>query len=424
MEVKKMKFNPFEEKPKSLESCLMDFKKLNAKPYNKLQASPYTRVRQILMNGTEYESVWFGHQFHRHALDNDLRRTLALVRRNEQQQQKLISSLKPLDENLLETTIGYEQLAVDLTAFLAQHVTDKNVKASLDFALLEDFDHLYRYANLLEVDMKAKAEDYVGDYTEIMPARPTIAHHRHPVDSVKKPINNKSATPFDKCAVSIITAAEQQTMNYYMNLGGFYKNKMGREIYTEIAMVEEQHVTQYGSLIDPTASWFEMCLMHEYIECYLYYSMYCDESEGYIKDIWQMLLEQEIAHLHASKQNLEKYEKKSWQEVIPDGNFPTLVSFKSNKEYIRNVIKNSVTMTANREGFTKIDRLPDNADFFRYQKKVVKNPKDDASHKVTEAHIKIYGQDYRVQDKPHPIKSLASRKKDNTDIGRVKTITK
>ena len=81
-------------------------------------------------------------------------------------------------------------------------------------------------------------------------------------------------------------------------------------------------------------------------------------------------------------------------------------------------------MTANREGFIKLDKLPDNADFFRYQKKVVKNPKDDASHKVTESHIKIYGQDYRVQDKPHPIKSLASRKKDNTDIGRVKRTSK
>ena len=101
------------------------------------------------MNGTEYESVWFGHNFHRHVDDNDLKRTLALVRRNEQQQQKLISSLKPIDENLLETTIGYEQLAVDLTAFLAQHVKDKNVKNALDFALLEDFDHLYRYANML-----------------------------------------------------------------------------------------------------------------------------------------------------------------------------------------------------------------------------------------------------------------------------------
>lgn len=413
-----MKFNPFEEKPKSLESCIMDWKKLSPKSYKKLESSPYTRVRCILMNGTEYESVWFGHQFHRHTSDNDLRRSLALIRRSEQQQQKLISGLKPLDENLLETTIGYEQLAVDLTAFLAQHVSDKHVKAALDFALLEDFDHLYRYANLLESDMGAKAEDYVGDYTEIMPARPTIAHHRHPFDSVKKPIKNKDATPFDKCAVSIITAAEQQTMNYYMNLGGFYKNQKGREVYTEIAMVEEQHVSQYGSLIDPTASWFEMSLMHEYIECYLYYSMLCDESEPSVKKVWEMLLGQEISHLHAAAKNLEKYEKKEWREVIPNGDFPALVSFKSNKDYIRNIIKNTVNFTADRESYTDLKILPKDADFFKYQNKIIKNENEVASHKVVQEHIDRFGEDYRVQDKPHPIKSLDNRKVDNTSVGR------
>ena len=224
-----MKFNPFLEKPKKLESIIMSWKDLAPKPYDKFESSPYTRVRCILMNGTEYEAVWFSHHFHRHSCDNDLRRMLAMVRRSEQQQQKLISGLKPVDENLLETTIGYEQLAVDLTAFLAQNVKDKNIKAALDFALLEDFDHLYRYANLLESDMGAKAEDYVGDYTEVTPGRPTIAHHRCPYDAVKEPISIKTATPFDQCAVNIITTAEQQTMNYYMNIGAFYKNQKGRE---------------------------------------------------------------------------------------------------------------------------------------------------------------------------------------------------
>lgn len=415
-----MKFNPFLEKPKKLDSCIMSWKDLAQKPYDKNEVDPYTRVRCILMNGTEYEAVWFGHEFHRHSCDNDLRRTIALVRRNEQQQQKLIAGLKPADENLLETTIGYEQLAVDLTAFLAQHVKDKHVKDALDFALLEDFDHLYRYANLLESDMGAKAETYVGGYTEITPGRPTIAHHRHPFDSIKNQINNKKASPFDECAVSIITAAEQQTMNYYMNLGAFYKNQKGRELYTEIGMVEEQHVTQYGSLIDPNPSWFEMCLMHEYIECYLYYSMACDESDKRIKTIWEMLLEQEIAHLHASVKNLKKYEKKDWQEVIPKGEFPELVKLGSNIEYVRKILKNTVENTANREGYINLNDLPDTADFFSYQKKVNKAPKDEAGHKVIDDHIARFGQDYRFEKEKNPVKTLQDRKVDNINIGRVK----
>ncbi len=416
-----MKFNPFLEKPKKLESCIMSWKTMAQKPYNKNEVDPFTRVRCILMNGTEYESVWFGHAFHRHSSDNDLRRTIALVRKNEQQQQKLIAGLKPVDENLLETTIGYEQLAVDLTAFLAQNVKDKHVKDTLDFALLEDFDHLYRYANLLETDMGTKAEDYVGNYTDVTPGRPTVAHHRHPFDSVKKPISNKKADPFTVCAVNIITAAEQQTMNYYMNLGAFYRNQKGRELYTEIGMVEEQHVSQYGSLIDPNPSWFEMCLMHEYIECYLYYSMMCDETDTRIKGIWEMLLEQEIAHLHASVNNLKKYEKKDWQEVIPVGEFPELIKFKSNIEYIRKILKNTVENTAHREGYININDLEDKADFFSYQKKVNKPVKDNASHKVIDEHINRFGKDYRHEKGENPVKELQPRDVDNIDLGRVKS---
>ncbi len=416
-----MKFNPFLEKPKKLESIIMSWKDIAVKPYDKNEVSPYTRTRCILMNGTEYEAVWFSHNFQRHTGDNDLRRTLAMVRRSEQQQQKLISSLKPLDENLLETTIGYEQLAVDLTAYLAQNVKIKFVKDALDFALLEDFDHLYRYSNLLESDMGAKAEDYVGKYTEITPGRPTISHHRHPYDSVRQCITNAKADPFTKCAVSIITAAEQQTMNYYMNLGQFYKNQKGRNLYTEIGMVEEQHVTQYGSLIDPNATWFEMCLMHEYVECYLYYSMMCDESDKRIKGIWEMIVGQEIAHLHAAVENLRKYEKKDWQEVIPDGNFPELIKLQSNIEYVRKVLKNTVSNTAKREEYVDINTLDDNDNFFKYQNKVNKNPEGEAGHSVIVDHINQFGEDYRFETKPNPVKELESRTQDNFTLGRVKT---
>ena len=415
-----MKFNPFLEKPKKLEACVMTWKDLAQKPYDKNEVSPYTRTRCILMNGTEYEAVWFGHEFHRNCSDNDLRRMLAMVRRQEQQQQKLIAGLKPADENLLETTIGYEQLAVDLTAFLAQHTKDQHVKDALDFALLEDFDHLYRYANLLESDMGAKAEEYVGGYTEITPGRPTVSHHRHPYDEVKQPISNKTADAFTQCAVSIITAAEQQTMNYYMNLGAFYKNQKGRELYTEIGMVEEQHVSQYGSLIDPTGSWFEMCLMHEYIECYLYYSMMQDETDKRIKTIWEMLLEQEIAHLHASVKNLNKYEKKDWQDVIPNGEFPELIKLQSNIEYVRKILKSTVTNTAQREGYVDINDLEDTANFFKYQNKMQKKVEENASHKVIVEHQNHFGEDYRFETKPNPVKELQNRKEDNVTLGRVK----
>ena len=66
---------------------------------------------------------------------------------------------------------------------------DENVKSALNFALLEDFDHLYRFSNLLLMDYGIKAENLVGKYTEITPGRPTISEHRHPYDSIRYAMN-------------------------------------------------------------------------------------------------------------------------------------------------------------------------------------------------------------------------------------------
>src|SRR5690606_5902492 len=99
----------------------------------------------IAMNGIEVECIMFSHQMARHTADFGIKQQLAMVRRIEQQQQKAVNWLIPGNESTLEVTIGYEQVAVDLTAWLARHEPDPYLKKVYDFALLEDFDHLYRY---------------------------------------------------------------------------------------------------------------------------------------------------------------------------------------------------------------------------------------------------------------------------------------
>ena len=111
--------NPFECKPQKADKIFTEWKKVLVKPYDKNTVDPYTRLRVILMSGTEFESVRLTHAMSRICPNNDVRRRLAYMRRGEQLQQKRVASLKPADESILEHTIGYEQLAVDLTANLA-----------------------------------------------------------------------------------------------------------------------------------------------------------------------------------------------------------------------------------------------------------------------------------------------------------------
>jgi rubrerythrin len=417
-----MSFNPFIEKVPKVEKTFEDWKKLYAKAYNKNEVDPYTKVRIIVANGAEFESVWFSHQFHRHCENNDIRRNLALVRRSEQQQQKRIASLKPIDESLLETTIGYEQVAVDLTVNLASQEADSYVKAALDFALLEDFDHLYRYADLLEMEQGIKAERLVGGYTEIMPGRPTICEHRFPFDDVKRPTTKNGASLLTKLNINIITAAEQQTMNYYMNQGQFYTSDLGRKLFAEIAMIEEQHVTHYGSLLDVKMTWLENLVMHEYTECYLYYSLMMDETDENVKKIWEHHLLQEIAHVQLAAEMLAKYEKTDLAAIVGNGEFPKLLAFTGNsvrnREYVREILKKTISNTAFMENYTNVTKIPDNYEFYKFNNAVNKNVNNVASHNVINSYIAEFGQDYRLSDKTHPVKELRDRTTDNTDIGK------
>lgn len=415
--------NPFKQLPKTPVIKVYNWKNMCLKPYDKNAVSPYTKTRVILMNGTEFESNMFLHQLNRHCLNNEIRRAAAEVRRSEQQQQKRIASLKPINETILETTIAYEQLAVDLTAEMAKKEPNSFVKQQLDFALLEDFDHLYRYANLLETDEGVHAEKLVGKYTEITPARPTISEHRHPNDDVRRYINCWQDQLITRLHTSIITAAEQQTMNFYMNVGNLYHTEAGRKLYTEIAMIEEQHVTGYGSLTDPSSTWLESWVMHEYAECYLYCSCYEDESDDYIKNVWAEHLEEELKHLKIASDLLYKYEGREWEQLFAYGSdFPSLIKLQQNKDYIRQIIAKQVRYTGYKDTVADLNDLPDSANFFKYQNKVNSPLQTVASSNVIKKHIDKFGTDYRYEDSQNPEKTLRNRKQDNVELGRKKGI--
>ena len=143
--------NPFELKPKKLENYISSNSSLALKAYDKHQVSPYTKVRIILASGTEFEANWYSHNMQRMTYNNDLRRELAMIRRIEQQQHKKLASLKPIDETILETTLTYEQVAVDLTAMLAKR--EKNANESR----IRYLKKMIETAKVIKVEKKADA---------------------------------------------------------------------------------------------------------------------------------------------------------------------------------------------------------------------------------------------------------------------------
>jgi rubrerythrin len=397
-----MGFNPLAEKGIPIEKQLRDWSELNVHPYDKEQVDPYTRTRIITMNGVEIESIIFSRQFARRTDNREIKRALALTRRIEQQQQKAVNWLMPGEETTLEVTIGYEQTAVDLTAYIARAEPDPYLKQTFEFGLIEDSDHLYRYANLLALLEGKKAERITGPFTEIMPGRPTVAEHRHPFDDIRAHYDKNTVDPLSRLHAMTITAAEQQMMNFYMNMGNRYTEPLARALYLEIAMIEEQHVTQYESLLDPLESWFQQEVYHHYNECYLYHSFMSQESDPRIRAIWELHLNMEIEHLRVACEMMRRYEGIEAEEILPK-ELPEPTLFRENKQYVREVLADQVGLRTVGTQFVPLDQLPEDAKYFEYQDAI--NGRGFApSERVIEEHVIARGNDYRfMPEGPYPV---------------------
>ena len=148
-------------------------------------------------------------------------------------------------------------MAIELTAYLARTEPDPYVKQAFDFGLLEDFDHLYRYRQLLDLIHGKDPNEILQGRTDVFPARPTQDHHNDPSLRILQALRKTRAAPLSKVNVLTLLAGEQQTMNFYKTVGNMYGSPEVRQLYAEISEVEEEHVTQYESLIDPTETWLE-----------------------------------------------------------------------------------------------------------------------------------------------------------------------
>ncbi|HEY8555245.1 MAG TPA: hypothetical protein VIL43_11990, partial [Burkholderiales bacterium] len=319
------------------------WKELVQKPISKLDDDAFTRVRVILMNGIEQQANRFQHACA--GMNEHLRQALAKVRRIEHHQQTLINWLLSPDHSPLETTIAYEQTAIEVTAAVAQQEPDAYLAQVYRFGLLEDFDHLYRYAALLDRLEGKDANNILQCYTDVLPGRPTADEHRAPGDDLRDHYQRRTASPLSKLNALTILSGEHQTRDYYMNIGPTFADPLARELYAEIASIEEQHVTQYGSLIDPHETWLEKWLLHEANEVYNYWSCVQAESNPRVRAIWERFLDYELGHLHLVRNLFAKHERRDPAEILPS-ELPAPLAYASQRAFVRETLEAEVDLRA------------------------------------------------------------------------------
>lgn len=357
-----MAFDLFKEKGTPVSKQGFTWKDLVRSPLSKLDCDAFTRIRVILLNGIELEAVRFSHAFAR--MNRDLQGHLALLRRVEHHQATLINWLLPADMSPLETTLAYEQLAIEGTAAVAQSEPDGNLAQVYRFGLLEDFDHLYRFSALIDRLEGKDANNILQSYTDILPGRPTSEHHRHPFDDLRICYDRKNVEPLSKMHALTILSAEQQTHNYYMNIGPQFSDPVARMLYAEIASVEEQHVTQYESIIDPEESWMEKWLLHEANEVYNYYGCVEQETDPRLQSIWQRFLDYEIGHFHYVADLFKELENRDPAEVVPT-HLPKPISFASQRAFVRETLVAEAHLRADGHRFVTADKEPQRSLHYR-----------------------------------------------------------
>ena len=338
-----MSLDIFKEKGTPLDKQVFTWRDLVQAPTSKLDDDAFTRVRIILMNGLEADRIRTSHAVAR--MNGEMRLPLAKVRRVEQHQQTMVNWLLPADLSPLETTIGFEQVAIEVTASVALREPDDYLAQVYRFGLLEDFDHLYRFSALMDRVMGADANNIIQNYSDIMPGRPTMVEHRAPEDDLRQHYDCTTADPLTKLHALTITAAENQTHDYYMTIGPMFADPIARQLYAEIASIEEQHTTQYESLLDPNESPLEKWLMHEAMEVYNYLGCMEYETNPRVKEIWTRFVDYELGHLHMVMELFKEIENRDPAEILPQ-TLPEPIDYQSHRQFVRETLNAEVDLRA------------------------------------------------------------------------------
>ena len=312
-------------------------------PYSKLDTDAFTRVRVIVMSALEQEAVSFSHACARG--NRELQRDLALIRRIEQHQRTLLGWLTPSDQSPLENAVAHEQAAIELTAACAAAEPNAYFAQLYRFGLLEDVDQLYRFAALLDRVEGKDANTLLQSYTDILPGRPAALAHRHPHDDVRSSYQRESAALQSKLQAYTMVALKAHTLGYYLVVGPSYADPLGRQLYAELASIEEQHVTQYESIIDATESCLEKWLLHEASEVLGYHGCLISETEPRMRRVWERFLDYELGQLRHVAALFERHERRDAAEILGDGSLCP-PAYGHHRELIRRVLRSEVQLTA------------------------------------------------------------------------------
>jgi hypothetical protein len=118
-----------------------------------------------------------------------------------------------------------------------------------------------------------------------------------------------------------------------------FADPLARQLYAEIASVESQHITHYGSMLNPDETLLAKLVLGEACEVWNYAGCAQQESNPRVKALWEQFLDYELGHLQAAIRLFEEVEGRDAAELLGDGKLPPFIAFRSQREFVRKVVQ-------------------------------------------------------------------------------------
>ncbi|MFR0357300.1 hypothetical protein [Streptomyces sediminimaris] len=292
---------------------------------------PFTRCRVMAMSAIETDAALFDDRLVRRCADPETARVLSQLYDVERRQQQTLRGLTPKSGPPLEAAIAHEQVAVDLTAWVARMEPDPALQSTFGQALLEDFDHLYRLANLYETSRRQPTGHGAEDLAAALPRHRAPA--RRPALDGMPVSRHRPAVALSGLHTLTLRVLEVQITHFYVHVGLQHLNPRPRWFDEELGFITEDHLVRQDAAPHSARSWREQLVLREYNECYLYHCFAEQETQPRLRALWEFCLGLELGHLHAACDLMRRQERRDPRGILPP-RLPEPLDFAGNRDYL------------------------------------------------------------------------------------------
>jgi hypothetical protein len=327
-------FNPLDHAGMPLERQSRDWRELRMGGLDPEDVGSHTSCRVLVMRGVENHAVEYDGWAWRSEPDPDLRGQLGRLRSAEARQRRTLAGLLRPPGGVLEAALAYERAAIDLDSWLARIEPDAGRRKVYQCDALEDFDHAYRYADVVDLVRRRRAGWMVDEVDDVIPARFETGQPEPGYEGAAE-----SATPAPLSELNALTmlAVERHMTAFYDNAGPGRVHPFARPVYREVSRVEHDQVLRHQVLVDTGTGRWEQLVIREYNECRLYHAFLEHESDPRVRAVWELNLQMELGQLRLACDLLRRFDGREPGEFLGTG-VPEASGFDRNKEFLRQLL--------------------------------------------------------------------------------------